>query len=96
MPPDQPPDLPTSPGQLSPEARDALILAAVQWLVQREEARSADRGYLRALAEAPISLPPRLDQVAVLVVIAAAAAAAGVSGPELWALVTGGAAVAGP
>lgn len=82
---------PTTPRALSPEARDELILAAVQWLVSREQARSEDRGYLRSLAESRILDRVRLDQLAALIALAAAAAGLGISGPSLWALITGGA-----
>lgn len=80
---------PTTPRALSPEARDELILAAVQWLVAREQARGEDRGYLRSLAESRVLDRIRLDQLAALVALAAAAAGLGVSGPGLWAIVTG-------
>ena len=99
MPPgptDPPPEAPTSPGRLSPEARDELVyevlqwlVAKVQWLVERELARGSERGYLRGLLEAPLVWPPRLDQIAALVVLAALAAGLGVSGPDVLALVFG-------
>ena len=95
--PTDPPEIPTTPGQLSPEARDALALAALQYLVAAEQRRAQDRGYLRSLAESPVLGRVRLDQLVALVLIAAAAAALGLNGPTVWALVTGGApAVAAP
>lgn len=79
----------TNPAALTPEARDALLYAAVQYLVEAEQRRQTDRGYLRSLAESQVVGGVRLDQLAALLAIAAIAGALGLSGPQVWAIATG-------
>ena len=76
---------PTTPRALSPEARDVLILAALEEIIGLLTAPS----YLRSFAESKVGDKIRIDHLAFLVALASVAAGLGVSLPDVWRVVTG-------
>ncbi len=76
---------PTTPRALSPEARDVLILQALEELVSK----AGERSYLRSFAESKVGDRIRIDHLAFLVALASIAAGLGVSLPDVWRVVTG-------
>ncbi len=76
---------PTTPRALSPDARDVLILAALEELVTK----AGERSYLRSFAESKVADKIRIDHLAFLVALASIAAGLGVSLPDVWRVVTG-------
>ena len=82
---------PTNPRALTTEALLELVLETQRWLVSREQARDGEKGYLRSFAESKVADRIRIDHLAFLVALAAISAGLGVSLPDLWRVVVGGA-----
>lgn len=82
---------PTNPRALTTEQLLELVLETQRWQVAREQARDNEKGYLRSFAESKVADKIRIDHLAFLVTLAAISAGLGVSLPDLWRVVVGGA-----